>query len=177
MSKKIYLLLSITALIFIAGCEVFNPPPQMTSLQIQAIQTREFETSKAIAFSSTMAVLQDLGYIISMASIDTGFITAESPTTEGFFSGVQTTKVTAFIQSMPNGNTKIRLNFVTHSQISQPNAGGVITTDEAIYTPQIYQDAFNKIQQQIFIQTPFKNGSTTPDTMMSPGMPSGTPSQ
>ncbi|OGV18073.1 MAG: hypothetical protein A2X47_01730 [Lentisphaerae bacterium GWF2_38_69] len=177
MPAKFLILISIPAMIFIAGCEIFNPPPQMTSLQIQAIQTREFETSKAIAFSSTMAVLQDLGYIISMASIDTGFITAESPSSSNFFMGVENTKVTAYIQSMPNGNTKIRLNFVTHAQLSQPNGGGVINTDTAIYNPQPYQEAFNKIQQQIFIQTPFKNGSTTPDTMMSPGMPSGTPSQ
>lgn len=155
---------------------MFTPPPQMTSLQIQAIQSREFETSKAIAFSSTMSVLQDLGYIISMASNDTGFITAESPTSSNFFSGIETTKVTAYIQSMPNGDTKIRLNFVTHNQISQPNGGGVITTDTAIYNPQPYQEAFNKIQEQIFINTPFHNGKT-PDTMQRPDMPSGTPAQ
>lgn len=176
MLKKLYIVLSTSIILFLGGCEVFNPPPPMTSLQIQAIQSRQFETSKAIAFSSTMSVLQDLGYIISMASIDTGFVTAESPTSSGFFSGIETTKVTAYIQSMPNGDTKIRLNFVTHSQISQPNGGGVITTDTAIYNPQPYQEAFNKIQEQIFINTPFSNGKT-PDTMQNPDMPSGTPAQ
>ncbi len=176
MLKKLYLVLLSSSFLFIVGCEMLNHPPQMTSLQIQAIQSREFETSKAIAFASTMSVLQDLGYIVSMASIETGFITAQSPTSSDFFSGIQTTKVTAYIQSMPNSSTKIRLNFVTQSQISQPNGGGVIITDTAIYNPQPYQEAFNKIQEQIFINTPFSNGKT-PTAMQQPDMPSGTPAQ
>lgn len=177
MLKKIYLVLSSSVILFIGGCEIFNPPPQMTSLQIQAIQSREFETSKKIAFSATMSVLQDLGYIIISASMDTGFITGESPTSSDFFSGNEKTRVTAFIEEMANGDTRIRLNFVVHSEVSQPNGGGVITRDTAIYNPQPYQEAFNKLQEQIFIRTPFRNGSATPDTMQKPDIPSGTPAQ
>jgi hypothetical protein len=62
------------------ACEYFNPPPQMTSLQIQSIQSRTFETSKRVAFDSTITVFQDLGYIINSAEYNTGFITSESPT-------------------------------------------------------------------------------------------------
>ena len=167
---KYYLFLVTLITLFLNGCRHSEPPP-MTSLQIQAIQSRQFETSKVIAFTSTMSVLQDLGYKISQASIDTGFITAESPTSVKWDSVV----ATAFIQSMPNGDTKIRLNFVTHRQVAH-RSGGILYKDTAIYEPKTYQDAFNKIQEQIFINTPFRTGST-PDTMQKPDMQSGTPAQ
>lgn len=140
----------------LSGCEFFTPPPQMTSLQIQSIQSREFETSKKIAFGSVMTVFQDLGYIVNSAEYNTGFITAESPNNEGFFTGNQKMKATAFIEELDNSNTKIRLNFVKHVEYVQQN-GGIITRDIAVQSPDTYQEAFTKIQEQIFIKTPFKD--------------------
>ena len=142
--------------LFFSGCEFFTPPPQMTSLQIQSIQSREFETSKKIAFGSVMTVFQDLGYIVNSAEYNTGFITAESPNSQDFFSGNQKMKATAFIEELDNSNTKIRLNFVRHTEYVQQN-NRVITRDTAVQTPETYQEAFTKIQEQIFIKTPFKN--------------------
>lgn len=130
----------------------------MTSLQIQSIQSREFETSKKIAFGSVMTVFQDLGYIVNSAEYNTGFITAESPNSQGFFNGNQKMKATAFIEELDNSNTKVRLNFVKRTEYAQQH-GGVITKDTAVQNPATYQDAFTKIQEQIFIKTPFKNSS------------------
>jgi len=156
--RKTYKILIITVLfcLLFSGCEFFTSPSQMTSLQIQSIQSREFETPKKIAFNSVMTVFQDLGYIVNSAEYNTGFITAESPNSQDFFSGNQKMKATAFIEELDNSNTKIRLNFVKHTEYTQQH-GGVITRDTAIQTPETYQDAFTKIQEQIFIKTPFKN--------------------
>ena len=155
-----------------SGCEFFTPPPQMTSLQIQSIQSREFETSKKIAFGSVMTVFQDLGYIVNSAEYNTGFITAESPNSQDFFSGNQKMKATAFIEELDNNNTKIRLNFVRHTEYVQQNSG-VIIRDTAVQTPDTYQEAFTKIQEQIFIKTPFKD-KTTSKTSIEPNKNSNT---
>jgi hypothetical protein len=42
-----------------------------TSLELQSIQSREFETTKKIAFASTLSVFQDLGYVIESSVPDT----------------------------------------------------------------------------------------------------------
>ena len=157
MCKNIRILaIAFLSCIIFSGCEFLTPPPEMTSLQIQSIQSREFETSKKIAFGSVMTVFQDLGYIVNSAEYNTGFITAESPNSNDFFTGNQKMKATAFIEELDNGNTKIRLNFVKHIEYSQQN-GGIITRDVAVQTPETYQEAFTKIQEQIFIKTPFKD--------------------
>ena len=153
--------------LFFSGCEFFTPPPQMTSLQIQSIQSREFETPKKIAFGSVMTVFQDLGYIVNSAEYNTGFITAESPNTQDFFSGNQKMKATAFIEELDNSNTKIRLNFVRHTEYTQQNSG-TIARDTAVQTPETYQEAFTKIQEQIFIKTTFKD-RTKSDTQKDSG--------
>ena len=94
--------------------------PQLTSLEIQAVQTREFEVSKDISFGAVVTVFQDLGYIIDNADKDSGFVTARSATknTAGFFdflAGVTSstsTGVSAYIDGLREDYTRIRLNFV-----------------------------------------------------------------
>lgn len=57
--KTIIAALSIVFLL--AGCAPNNYKPTKTSLELQAFQTKEFETQKKAAFASTMSVFQDLG--------------------------------------------------------------------------------------------------------------------
>src|SRR3990167_197933 len=114
----------ILSLLSLAGCQYFTPAPQMTSLQIQSMQSRTFSVDKKIAFSSVMTVFQNLGYIIGSAEYNTGFITAESPSGNGWFNSNNKTKVTAFIESIDKNSSRIRLNFVEHSEFATQN--GVI---------------------------------------------------
>lgn len=65
------------SLLCVIGCAVQQKSTK-TSLELQAIQAKEFETTKKIAFASVLSVFQDLGYIIGSADFDTGFITAKS---------------------------------------------------------------------------------------------------
>ncbi len=124
--------------------------PHRTSLEIQAFQTREFEALKPMAFNSTVSVFQDLGYIIETASLDTGIITAQSPSVQsGLFDQKQTyTRGTAFVEERRPGFSTVRLNFVETQKVV--GKGG---SDQPILDPAIYENAFNKIDDAIFIRT------------------------
>ena len=129
--------------------------PQKTSLELQAIQAREFETNKKTAFASVLSVFQDLGYVINSAEFETGFITAQSPTKSGFvpFVGnvIKQTKATAFIEELMPGKAKVRLNFV-ESQETSSGYGMKSSNDKPVEDSQIYQNAFTKIREYIFIR-------------------------
>lgn len=77
--------------------------PQLTPMQIQAMQQKEFEAPKAALFSSVVDVFQDLGYTINSADMASGFITAESATVNktGFWDG-------DIIQSVPASPLRAR---------------------------------------------------------------------
>ena len=152
MKRRLILLLAV--IVSLVGCA---PMPQQTksSLELQAIQSKEFETSKKVAFAAVMSVFQDLGYTVSSASLDTGFISAQSPTKQDFqlFIGQRMTdvKATAFVEEISQGRTRVRLNFVTDVQTS----GGYGMKGEhetPIEDPKTYQDAFAKIEHGIFIR-------------------------
>lgn len=146
------------ASLVVSGCATTAAKP--TSLEIQAFQTKEFETSKTIAFGSTLSVFQDLGYIVSSADRDTGFITAASPagTKTNFWEalgGVTSsgqTKATAFIEEIRPGFTTIRLNFVD-SKNSSSIYGQTTANDKPILDPKAYESAFAKIGDAIFIRS------------------------
>jgi len=138
----------------LSGC--IQPPTQTKSaLELQAIQAKEFETNKKIAFAATLSVFQDLGYIVSSASLETGLITAKSPTKQSFvpFVGqVMThTNASAFVEEITSGRTKVRVNFV-NARESSSGYGMRGGQDTPIEDPGMYQDVFAKIQQGIFVR-------------------------
>lgn len=156
-------LLIASGLVF-SGCATNNTAPQKTSLEIQAIQTKNFETDKKIAFNSVMSVFQDFGYIIGSANLDTGFITAESPNQQdtsgravfaAIFGGVRTetkTAVTASIEQLKPNLTRVRLNFVNRQRRSGAY-GQSASDDTPVEDPTVYQNAFDKIGEAIFIRS------------------------
>lgn len=138
----------------LAGCPA-TTGPQKTSIELQAFQSKDFETTKNIAFASVMSVFQDLGYAVGTADLETGFITAQSPTTQSFvpFVGqkMQNIKATAFIEAMGAKRAKIRLNFVDSVQTSS-GYGMKGEKDVPIEDPGLYQNTFTKIQKAIFVR-------------------------
>lgn len=149
-----------TALILISavGCAT-SPPPAPTPLELQALQTREFETGKTAAFGAVMTVFQDLGYVIASADIDTGFITAAGPTTEtgNFWSEMaessvfEQSKATAFVEERSEGRTRVRLNFVVSKHVSSKE-GRTSASDAPIHDADMYQSVFNRIDQALFVR-------------------------
>jgi 16S rRNA C1402 (ribose-2'-O) methylase RsmI len=155
-SLSIALLVGTTFLF--TGCT--STKPEKTSLEIQAIQSKSFEAKRSVAFASTLSVFQDLGYIIQSADKDTGFITARSATKNSTdfwaaMSGLSKntkTNATAFIEELKPGLTKVRLNFVV-SNSSSSAYGQNTANDNVIDDPKVYETAFNKIGDAIFIRT------------------------
>lgn len=144
----------VTLVVALTGCGASTGPTK-TSIQLQAFQSKEFETTKNIAFASTMSVFQDLGYTIGTADLDTGFITGKSPTEQDFvlFVGqrMKDVKATAFVEPMGKKRTKIRLNFVNSTQTSS-GYGMKGAHDKPIEDPKVYQDTFVKITKAIFVR-------------------------
>ena len=134
-------------------------PGNKTSIQLQALQSKEFATSKKVAFASTLSVFQDLGYVIAAADLETGLITGKSPTEKkmmmslslGFGHKMQDTKATAFIEMIAENRTRVRLNFV-HSTETSTGYGLKTTQDEPIEDPETYQESFRRIEKAIFVR-------------------------
>jgi len=137
------------------GC-ASTPESTKTSLELQAIQSREFDTTKKVAFASVLSVFQDLGYIVNSAEIETGLITAKSPTKGGLqlFVGqvMEDTKATAFIEELRPNKTTIRLNFVKSKETSS-GYGMKSARETPIENPEVYRNAFVKIQEAVFIRS------------------------
>lgn len=156
MARLVALALTLAAM---GGCQPAAKPP-MTPLELQSLQTREFETTKKAAFAAVMTVFQDLGYVIESADIDTGFITAAGPTTDtgNFWSGVAETsvnekaKATAFVEERGARRARVRLNFVVSRQTST-KGGQTSSNDTPVHDAEMYQSVFNRIDQAIFVRS------------------------
>jgi len=132
-------------------------------LEIQAIQAKSFEAPVALSFKAVISVLQDLGYSIQTADLNTGVITANSATKQdrsggAFFLAMmdgtrseERTRVTASVEEFGVNSTRIRLNFVDFKFRS--GVQGQAATDETpVSNPAIYENAFEKISEAIFIR-------------------------
>ena len=135
-----------------------EPEINLTPLEIQSMQIRTYDNKKEVVFPSVMSVLQDLGYSIKVADINTGLITAMSTAKSNaamkFWLGiaeVSQTNADSFIEEI-NGRTKVRINFI--NVVKQSSAYGQDDrTDQQILDPVPYQSAFDKIENAIFIRS------------------------
>ncbi|MBC6428217.1 MAG: hypothetical protein GDA55_03165 [Cellvibrionales bacterium] len=144
----------------LGACALEPPPPAMTPLQIQTLQTRQYENDKDVVFASVVSVFQDLGYSIKGADKDTGFISAESATTGGaadfldlLFDQAQSSQTfaTAFVERIGD-KTSVRLNFVTRHE-SSSEYGQNRRHDSPILDAETYQNAFERIENAIFVRS------------------------
>ncbi|MYG40542.1 MAG: hypothetical protein F4201_07000 [Nitrospira sp. SB0677_bin_15] len=170
----IWVVLIVTAFT-ISGCVgPQQQKPPMTPLEIQSIQTREYEAPKKITFASVVSVFQDLGYTIKNADLNTGFINAESASQSTFIGpeaeifigviggvlggqpaattqSVEQTVATAFIEEIKDV-TRVRLNFVMTRQSSSAQ-GQNSRRDTPILDVRIYTNAFERIENAVFIRS------------------------
>lgn len=152
------MLLLLSMLVVVGGCQHTAPPP-LTPLELQALQTREFEATKRSVFGAVMTVFQDLGYVIESADLDTGFITAEGPTTDSgnFWTGAadtsvsETAKATAFIEERSAAVSRVRLNFIVSRETSTKE-GRTSAADTPLHDAELYQSVFNRIDQALFVR-------------------------
>ncbi len=133
--------------------------PQLTPMELQALQQKEFETTKETLFASMMSVFQDLGYTVDSADLATGFITASSAMNNKATFGQAlfgiavsgNTQATAFVEKMGNGMARVRLNFKNTKTLSgaygQESAQAKPVLDQATY-----QAAWEKVDEALFVR-------------------------
>lgn len=151
------ILVSIVLIGAMVGCA--TTAPELTPLEIQSMQTRSFEEDKSIVFGSVVSVFQDLGYQIESADLATGLITSESPADSvsnwaTAFTGmrqVTQTRATAFVEKVGN-QVNVRLNFLVMNQLSG-GYGQSDRQDQPITDVEIYQNAFERIENAIFVRS------------------------
>lgn len=135
-----------------------EPEINLTPLEIQSMQSRAYDKPKDIVFPSVMSVLQDLGYSIKVADINTGLITAESTAKSNLamkvwlgIAEVSQTTADAFIEEV-QGKTKVRINFI--NVVKQSSSWGQNDReDKQILDPVPYQNAFEKVENAIFVRS------------------------
>lgn len=150
----------IAAVILMTSTITANPAwagkaPKLSGLALQQVQSRDIEAPKAITFPATMSVLQDAGYRIGSADVVTGIITATASTKTkmtwmpfvGFGTSKKSPIVSVFIEDMGPGMSRVRLNFVMGKL-----KNGIIADEDPIYDTATYNDAFEKINQAVFIR-------------------------
>jgi len=144
--------------LLLTGCMTTPKKPTMTSLQIQSLQSRDYESKKDIVFPSIVSVFQDIGYTISNADIQTGLISAESSSQSDFMSKfwlgvtkVSQTRATAFVEQIGD-KTRARLNFVEVKK-SSSGWGQSDREDTPLLDAKLYENAFDKIDNAIFIRS------------------------
>jgi len=154
MKNSAFLIICIALL---AGC-ASTPEPQLTPLEIQSLQTRTYENPKDIVFASVVSVFQDLGYQIETADIASGLISSESAASSNAGFGdaligrtrVEKTRATAFVEQI-GSSTQVRLNFLVSNRTSSAY-GQTDQNDQPILDADIYQNAFERVENAIFIR-------------------------
>jgi len=149
--------LVILATLALSGC-FSKSKPTMTPLEIQSLQSREFEATKEVVFPSVVSVFQDIGYTITNADLETGLISAESSSDSSFatkfwfgFTKVSQTRATAFVEKIGK-KTRARLNFVEIKKTSS-GWGQSDRQDTPLLDAKLYQNAFEKIESAIFVRS------------------------
>lgn len=123
-----------------------KPEPSLTPLEIEALQTREYEASKARIFSSVISVLQNLGYTISLADQTSGLIKAKS-----LLKSSDHMNVTAFIES-ERKKTKLRLSFVKIVKTTYRHHGSEKDSTQVLDAT-LYQNAFEQIDSELVVRS------------------------
>ena len=142
--------------------------PQLLGLELQQIQSRDYDASKNTSFAAVMTVLQDSGFRITSADKDTGLISGVGTSQRhltwmpfvGFGSSKKNPVMTAFIEERGKGS-RVRLNFVMAKV--KGNAYGNWSDEDAINDPQVYKDAFEKVEKEIFIREAQNAPAPTPN--------------
>jgi hypothetical protein len=166
------------ACVALSGCVIATPTgvsgllkngPEKTPVELQAIQTREFESDKSRLLSVFITVFQDSGYTLEQADLPVGLITARTPIEERALTVQETASdrlVKLFPDTMASGLTlktsrtinvlvseitakrsKARVSMVAHKRIGDGVSSDVIETN-----PDVYQAIFAKVQQGLFLK-------------------------
>lgn len=143
--------------LLIQGCTFGISTPvkeTKTSLELQALQVREFGCQKQETLGAVISVFQDLGYVIESTESAAGLVVAKTPSKAGWEFGrgavTRWAKATGFVEPMGADKSKVRLSFVNSEQVD--GYGMMSVNDARIEDPKVYQEAFTLLQKAIFLR-------------------------
>jgi hypothetical protein len=141
-----------------------HPHRDYTSVEIQCIQTREFDTSYKIAFAAVVDVFQDLGFVIQTSDFNTGLVIAKSNVTSKsrglpflFYAETATRSKstwqigTAHVEELEPGKVVVRISFVDVSR-EVHNSGSFEENSDTVIDGSFYINFFAKIDKAIFVR-------------------------
>jgi hypothetical protein len=131
---------------------------KLSGLELQQVQSRDFESGYDDVFPSVITVLQDAGYRIQQADKASGLITGSASTKSGMtwalIGGIGKSKKTPIVSAFVEQRgkvTRVRLNFVMAK--TKSHLYGMSSADEEPITrPEVYRDAFEKIDKALFVR-------------------------
>jgi hypothetical protein len=131
-----------------AADEQMLPAPELRQLQ-----TRQFAAAKSASFAGVMTVLLDLGYRVQSADLGSGLITATAPSlgrlrlgSAGLSRTNQTPVVSAFIEELTPGSSRVRVNF----SVDTTSPGPLGTAGErAVFDAAVYSTFFTQLQSEL----------------------------
>lgn len=153
------LIIVCAALAAAAPLAVAAKDKQPSGLELQQLQTKEYENPYDTVFPAVVTVLQDAGYRISGADKQSGLITGTASTKShmnwmpfiGFGRSKKTPVVSAFVEPRGAKMSRVRLSFVMAK--TKNMAYGMQTSDEEPITDAVvYQEAFEKLGKEIFVR-------------------------
>lgn len=158
-SPALALVGAVLASVAISAC-VSAPPAYVSKLdplQLQQMQTQEFETSKRAVFAATVSTFQDQGFMMAAADLDTGIITAKSATqskTDYIWTGTtvgSALRASAFIEEIRPKFVRVRLSFVEVNETRELYGGGGVQ-ETPIEKPEFYEKMFLRIREAVFVR-------------------------
>ena len=141
---------------------IFDQGPARTPVELQAIQTREFEADKRQVMSALIAVFQDEGYRINQTDFDIGVVSATTPEEKQFtepttilglfestipFTSQRT--INAVVSEISPSRSTLRITMIVEAKTLSPAVAPYSGTDT---NPERYQSIFAKIQQGLFLK-------------------------
>ena len=134
---------------------------QRTSVDIQSLQTRQFECSYKVAFAAVVDVFQDLGFVIQSSDFTTGLIIAKSSVQSHEYAGLFATSPesataiwdmgTAHVEEIGPNIISVRASFVRNKKASYVY-GSSSEKSFPITDGKFYTNFFEKIDKSIFIR-------------------------
>lgn len=140
MKTYLKIIYSISITIFITGCmtdskQMIIENPQQ--LEVRSYQIKNYEQSKVQTARAVVSALQDLGFIVDKADMETGTVTATK------LAQYATMKITAVIRKKNEAETTVRVNAQFASNTEMP---------KAVDDPQTYASFFATLDKAVFLE-------------------------
>ncbi len=134
---------------FSVGCN----SPQLTTLQIRELQSRDLQGTFENAYKANLQVLQDYGYVIKNSDYQSGVIQGETGVKKDknyFWNGLMiNSEVTATLEQFGPETVKERLSLV--NKWSNAYYGSDVKS-QTVVDSQLYQRIYDDIQKEMFIR-------------------------